>query len=133
MQIPQFPQNPLFFSHKYLQNIILWFSLLRSVSHSRGLQGSAEPIFFARTVWTHCLSERFGQTDPNRHVSRSLEFTYCWWEMVVVPKYHCNAIICPRCYRDEYEVGHINVLIKSAYFRDTPIGKSIDLMIGLKS
>ena len=62
----------LLFTHKYLQNIILWFSLLRSVSHSGGRQGSAELIFFARTDRTHCLSERFGRTDPNRRVGRSL-------------------------------------------------------------
>ena len=28
--------------------------------------------FFARTDRTHCLSERFGRTDPNRRVGRSL-------------------------------------------------------------
>ena len=28
--------------------------------------------FFARTDQTHCLSERFGRTDPNRRVGRSL-------------------------------------------------------------
>ena len=72
MKIPQFPRNPSFFFHKYLQNIILWFRLLRSVSHSGGRQGSAELIFFARTDRTHCLRELFGRTDPNRRVGRSL-------------------------------------------------------------
>ena len=35
-------------------------------------QGSAELVFFARTDRTHCLSEWFGRTDPNRRVGRSL-------------------------------------------------------------
>ena len=49
-----------------------------------------------------------------------MEFTYSGCKVVVIQKYHCNSIRCPRCYCDENEIGHINVLdeisVLSKYF-----------------